>query len=50
MRTTEDAARRDGLAYFLATRVLHNGRWYIADEHGRPFCDGSGIRFVEEQP
>ena len=30
-RTTEEAALRDGLAYFLATRELDaNGRWVIS--------------------
>ena len=44
-RKTEDAARRDGLAYFLRTRVEHNGRWYIKGEDGKPFCDSSGKPF-----
>jgi len=31
-RTTEDAALRDGLAYFLATRELDgSGRWVLRD-------------------
>ena len=28
-RMTEDAAIRDGLAYFLATRALVGGRWVV---------------------
>jgi hypothetical protein len=48
-RTTAEAAARDGLAYFLKTRVQHEGRWYISDEHGKPFADARGERFVTEQ-
>jgi hypothetical protein len=24
--------------------VLHEGVWYIADDHGRPFADANGNR------
>lgn len=42
-RTTAAAAARDGHTYFMSTRVLHKGRWYIADEHGKPLCDANGV-------
>lgn len=29
-RTTSDAALRDGLAYFLATRTLVSGKWVLS--------------------
>lgn len=29
-RLTPEAAARDGLAYFLATRVLRDGHWVLA--------------------
>ncbi len=48
-RMTAESARADGLAYFLSTRVLHNGRWYLSDEHGKPFADENGNRFTAQE-
>lgn len=35
-RFTEQAAREDGLAYFMASRALIDGKWQIIDPSGNP--------------